>query len=95
MRAGWRAAGRKSEEWRGKRDDLIREAASNGATLREIAAIVGMSNPGVLRVIRRGHDLEVRHITPLRDGGDKDDPDNMRFLSPEENARMDRGDLES
>ena len=47
-------AGRKAEEWRERRDELIREAASNGGTLREIAAVVGMSNPGVLRVIRRG-----------------------------------------
>lgn len=47
-------AGRKAEEWREKRDNLIREAARNGGTLREIAAAVGMSNPGVLRVIRRG-----------------------------------------
>lgn len=89
------SAGRKAEEWKDRRDELIREAASNGGTLREIASIVGLSNPGVLRVIRRGADLEVRHITPLRDGGDKDDPDNMRFLSPEENARLDRGDPES
>lgn len=47
-------AGRKTEEWREKRDNLIREAAERGATLREIAAAVGMSNPGVLRVVRRG-----------------------------------------
>lgn len=88
-------AGKKAEEWREKRDDLIREAASNGGTLREIAAIVGLSNPGVLGVIRRGADLEVRHITSLRDGGDEDDPDNLRFLSPEENARLDRHEPES
>lgn len=75
-------AGRKAEEWKDRRDDLIREAASNGGTLREIAALVGLSNPGVLRVIRRGADLEARHITPLRDGGDKDDPDNIEFVSP-------------
>ena len=36
-----------------KRDDLIREASQAGGSLREIAAHVGMSNPGVLRVIRR------------------------------------------
>lgn len=89
------SAGRKSEEWRSKRDDLIREAASNGATLREIAAIVGMSNPGVLRVIRRGHDLEAHHITPLRDGGDKDDADNIAFVSPEMNRRLRRPDPKS
>jgi len=83
-------AGKKADEWRDRRDDLIREAARNGATLREIAAAVGMSNPGVLRVIRRGP-LETRHITPLHQGGSKDDPDNLRFVSPEENARLPRG----
>jgi hypothetical protein len=88
-------AGKKAEEWRERRDELIREAASNGGTLREIASLVGLSNPGVLRVIRRGADLEVRHIAPMREGGDKDDPDNIEFVSPAENARLDRGDPES
>lgn len=88
-------AGRKAEEWKDRRDELIREAASNGGTLREIASLVGLSNPGVLRVIRRGADLEARHITPMRDGGDKDDPDNIEFVSPAENARLHRSDPES
>jgi transposase-like protein len=88
-------AGRKAEEWKDRRDELIREAASNGGTLREIASLVGLSNPGVLRVIRRGADLEAHHITPLRNGGDKDDPDNIEFLTPEAHARLDRGDPES
>lgn len=88
-------AGKKTEEWREKRDDLIREAASNGGTLREIASLVGLSNPGVLRVIRRGADLEVRHIAPMREGGDKDDPDNIEFVSPVENARLHRRDPKS
>ena len=87
-------ASRKAEEWRDRRDDLIREAARNGATLREIAAVVGMSNPGVLRVIRRGP-LETRHITALHQGGSKDDPDNLRFVSPEENARLSRDEPEA
>ncbi len=87
-------ASRKAEEWRDRRDDLIREAARNGGTLREIAALVGMSNPGVLRVIRRGP-LETRHITPLHEGGSNDDPDNMEFVSPEENRRLHRPDPES
>ncbi|TYP80447.1 HNH endonuclease [Blastococcus xanthinilyticus] len=88
------AAGRKADEWKDRRDDLIREAAKQGATLREIAAAVGLSNPGVLRVIRRGP-LETRHITPLHQGGSKDDPDNMRFVSPEENARLPRDEPEA
>jgi hypothetical protein len=87
-------AGRKAEEWRDRRDDLIREAARNGGTLREIAAAVGMSNPGVLRVIRRG-ELEVHHVTALSQGGDKDDADNTVFLTPEEHARRDRHEPES
>jgi transposase-like protein len=81
-------AGRKAEEWRDRRDDLIREAARNGGTLREIAAAVGMSNPGVLRVIRRG-ELETHHITPMHAGGDEE---NAVFLTPEEHARRDRGE---
>lgn len=85
-------AGRKAEEWKDRRDELIREAAHNGGTLREIAALVGMSNPGVLRVIRRGGDLEVTHIRALREGGDRDDADNIEFLTPEAHARLDRGD---
>lgn len=88
-------AGRKAEEWKDRRDELIREAARNGGTLREIAALVGLSNPGVLRVIRRGGELEAVHRTPLRDGGDKDDPDNLRFVSPEENARLPRDEPEA
>lgn len=81
-------AGRKAEDWRGRRDELIREAARNGGTLREIAALVGLSNPGVLRVIRRGAEPEASHITPLSEGGDPDDDDNVEFRPPNERARM-------
>lgn len=84
-------AGRKAEEWKERRDELVREAASNGGTLREIAALVGLSNPGVLRVIRRGE----HHVTPLREGGDPKDDDNVVFVSPEENRRLRRRDPES
>lgn len=89
-----RAAAHKAEAWKERRDGLIREAARHGGTLREIAALVDMSNPGVLRVIRRGP-LETRHITPLHEGGSKDDPDNLRFVSPEENVRRGRDQSES
>ena len=85
-------AGRKSEEWRTRRDELIRVAAEQGATLREIAGAVGLSNPGVLRVIRRG-ELEVHHVQPHSEAGDN--PDNTVFLTPEEHARRDRLDPES
>jgi hypothetical protein len=84
-------AGKKAEEWRDRRDELIREAARNGGTLREIAAAVGMSNPGVLRVIRRGELDEVHHVVAHHEGGG-DDPDNTIFLTPEEHARRDRGE---
>lgn len=47
-------AGRKTDEWREKRDELIRLAHVDGASLREIAAAVGLSNPGVLRILRKG-----------------------------------------
>ncbi len=50
------AAGRKTEEWRTRRDELVREAHRSGASLREIAVAVGLSNPGVLRIVRRAAD---------------------------------------
>jgi hypothetical protein len=60
-------AGRKVEEWKDRRDELIRQAARNGGTLREIAALVGLSNPGVLRVIRRaGMPEEDNHANALK-----------------------------
>jgi len=46
-------AARKTEEWRATRDTLIRQAHSDGASLREIAAAVGLSNPGILRIVRK------------------------------------------
>lgn len=49
-------ASREAEDWRRRRDQLILEAHAVGGSLREIAARVGMSNPGVLRVVRRGTD---------------------------------------
>lgn len=84
-------AGRKSEEWREKRDELVREAARNGGTLREIAAAVGLSNPGVLRIIRRGGDVQVAHKIPVSKGGTSG-PENTVFLTPDEHARHDAGD---
>lgn len=80
-------AGRKTDEWRSQRDRLIYQAAKQGASLREIAAAVGLSNPGVLRVVRR---VEAEHITPAR--GDEDDPDNLVVLTAEENERFGRED---
>jgi hypothetical protein len=53
--------------------------------LREIAATVGMSNPGVLRVIRRGGDLEAVHLEPM--AGDE----NKVFMTPNDHAKHDLG----
>lgn len=75
-------AGRKTEEWKTRRDALIREAHEAGASLREIAAAVGLSNPGVLRVIRR--DDEHRDATEKRIGKLK------RQIEAERRARHER-----
>jgi len=56
------AAAKRLDEWRTKRDDLIWDAHEKGASLREIAARVGMSNPGVLSVLRR--EAARRHVEP-------------------------------
>lgn len=47
---------KKTDEWRERRDNLIRTASHRGASLREIAAAVGLSNPGVLRILRKDQD---------------------------------------
>lgn len=39
-----------------ERDRLIRSAVRSGASLREVARLVGMSHSGVKRVIDRGDD---------------------------------------
>lgn len=84
------AAGRKAVEWKNKRDELIQQAAREGATLREIAALVGLTNPGVLRIVRKGEDVpEYRHTTPLSQGGD---PDDVVFVSPNENRKLHQGE---
>ena len=54
-------AGKKADDWRTRRDQLIVKAHQEGASLREIARVVGMSNPGVLRVIRKGDILLVHN----------------------------------
>jgi hypothetical protein len=54
FRAELSKAGNKTREWTARRDELIRLAHLDGASLREIAAAVGLSNPGVLRIVKRG-----------------------------------------
>lgn len=59
-------AGNKSREWTSRRDEIIWLAHVDGASLREIAAAVGLSNPGVLRVIRRRQEPQTRDEHQLR-----------------------------
>lgn len=46
-------ASKKANGWRARRDDLIAQAHQEGGSLREIAVLAGLSNPGVLRIIRK------------------------------------------
>ncbi|WP_425431996.1 winged helix-turn-helix transcriptional regulator [Geodermatophilus ruber] len=64
-----------------RRDRLIVEAAEQGASLREIASAVGLSNPGVLRVLRR---LEAHHIAPRSERDVENDLDNLEVLTTNE-----------
>lgn len=48
-----RSAGRKVETWTEERDRLIRRHIEAGATLREVAGLVGLSHTAV-RFIARG-----------------------------------------
>ena len=48
-------AGRKTREWLATRDRLIRKCNENGASLREIGDAVGLSNTGVLRILRKAN----------------------------------------
>lgn len=85
-----RNAGKKADEWRDRRDELIRLAHAEGGSLREIADAVGMSNPGVLRVIRRALPLlEAHHIPPVAEGG-AHELDNLELIDPNEHARRHR-----
>lgn len=47
-------AGEKASGWRRRRDELICAARAQGATLREIASAVGLTDPAVLHIVRRG-----------------------------------------
>lgn len=48
-----RAAAAKLEAARKERDALIREARAEGMTLRAIAAEVGLTHPGVQKILER------------------------------------------
>lgn len=81
-------AGRKAAEWKSRRDDMIWLAHIDGGSLREIAAAVGLSNPGVLRVIRSRQDLEKltgSGLIELRPGQKRMPDGSVRnVLSPED-----------
>jgi transposase-like protein len=59
-----RNAGRKSDEWRGRRDQLIREAYVNGGSLREIGEAAGLSHVAVMKIVHRLGQLEAHHLKP-------------------------------
>lgn len=63
-------AAKKAVEWRQERDRLIKDAYEAGGGVREIARLVGMSHPGVKRIL---HQL----FTPPEDAGPTD-----VFLAP-------------
>ena len=44
-------AARMQREWRTKRDEAIREAHADGASLQEIADAVGLSKAGVAKIV--------------------------------------------
>lgn len=47
-------AARKFDKAREDRDRLIREAVAKGGSLREVAEAVGLSHPGVKKIVERG-----------------------------------------
>ena len=46
-------AGRRSREWTARRDALVAQASSDGLSLRQIAAAIGLSQAGVARIVKR------------------------------------------
>lgn len=46
-------AARQITDWTTKRDDLIREAHANGASLRDIAEHAGITHVGVMKIVKR------------------------------------------
>lgn len=80
-------AGQKATDWRAKRDQLIREAARDGASLREIAGAVGLSNPAVHYIVRMRTDGTIVDAKFMRvaDGKLKVIPEGERLL-PEDDG---------
>lgn len=77
------------DRWRASRDSCIREAREAGASYREIAAEVGLSHVGVMKIINGYEDaIEVAHITPVSEGGSDDDPDNLEVFTADEHKQL-------
>lgn len=82
-----RRVGRAAEEARERRDDLIFQAAQAGYSLREIANHVGLSNPGVLKIVQRRRVLELELDDAMHEGIDP-------AAAPIVRARMSRAQRE-
>lgn len=76
-----RSVAQAAEKKREQRDQLIFEAHEAGASLREIAALAGLSHVGVMKIVAK---LEAEHIRPLKD---EPQPDNLIEISVEENRK--------
>lgn len=61
------AAGKHHRRWRAERDELIRVSYQEGAGPREIARLVGLSHPAVIRIIRQTPPLFGRSTEDLDD----------------------------
>lgn len=83
-----RNAGRKSEEWRSRRDELIKDAYDNGGSLREIGDAAGLSHVAVMKIIQRlsAVPLEVHHVKPASEVGPSD-ISNLELVDPAEHRR--------
>lgn len=78
-----RNAGRKSDEWRNRRDQLIRDAYINGGSLREIGDAAGLSHVAVMKIVHRLGQLEAHHIKPTSELGPTDIV-NLELVDPTE-----------
>lgn len=48
-------AARKAEEWKVERDRLIVEAVAAGGGVREVARLVGLTHPSILKTVERAN----------------------------------------
>ena len=62
LRRKLRKAAQLQSKWREERDNLIRDASQAGATLRDIAAVVGLSHVSVMKIVNKGTSMEPPQI---------------------------------